>query len=132
MKIAASIARVLLGLMFVVFGLNGFLHFIQQPPPPPGLAGQFLGALGGSHYMVPVFGLQLISGALFLVNRYVPLALTLIAPVIVNILLYHVLMAPQGLAPGVVVAFLWLIVWFQFRLAFAPILRAQPLESELA
>lgn len=129
MKIAATIARVLLGLLFVVFGLNGFLHFIPQPPPPPGLASQFLGALAGSHYMVPVFGLQLISGVLFLVNRYVPLALTLIAPVIVNILLYHGLMASSGIGPGVVVGLLWLVVWTEFRWAFAGILQAKPLGS---
>jgi uncharacterized membrane protein YphA (DoxX/SURF4 family) len=93
MKIAALIARNLLGLMFVVFGLNGFLHFIPQPPPPAGLASQFLGALGASHYMVPVFALQLVGGALLLANRFVPLALVLLGPVIANILLFHVLMA---------------------------------------
>lgn len=129
MKIAASIARVLLGLVFVIFGLNGFLHFITQPPPPPGLAMQFLGALVDSHYMVPVFALQLISGVLFLCNLYVPLALTLIAPVIVNILLYHGLMAPSGIGPGIVVSVLWLVVWCHFRSAFAGILQAKPVEE---
>jgi putative oxidoreductase len=125
MKIAHSIARVLLGLLFVVFGANGFLHFIPQPPPPPGLAGQFLGALAGSGYMVPVFALQLVAGVLFLAGRYVPLALTIIAPVIVNILLFHALMAPAGIAPGVVVALLWLVVWFGNRGAFAALFQAK-------
>ena len=122
MKTATIIARVLLGLMFVVFGLNGFLHFLPQPPMPPGLALQFLGALAASHYMVPVFVLQLVSGLLFLANRYVPLALTLIGPVIVNILLFHLSMNPGGIVPGLVVTVLWSIVFYSYRAAFAGIL----------
>ena len=119
MKIATHIARVLLGLMFLVFGLNGFLHFIPQPPPPAGPASQFLGALGASHYMVPVFALQLIGGVLLLANRFVPLALVLLGPIIVNILLYHSLMAPAGLPPGVVAMVLWSVVFYSVRSAFA-------------
>lgn len=119
MRIAAHIARVLLGLMFLVFGLNGFLHFISQPPPPAGTASQFLGALGASHYMVPVFALQLIGGVLLLANRFVPLALVLLGPIIVNILLYHSLMAPAGLPPGVVALVLWSVVFYSVRSAFA-------------
>ena len=119
MKIATLIARYLLGLMFLVFGLNGFLHFIPQPPPPAGLASQFLGALAASHYMIPVFSLQVIGGVLLLANRFVPLALVLLGPVIVNILLYHFLMAPAGLLPGVVALALWLVVFYGVRSAFA-------------
>lgn len=122
MKIAALIARNLLGLMFVVFGLNGFLHFIPQPPPPAGSAMQFLGALSASGYMVPVFGLQIIGGALLLANRFVPIALVLLGPVIVNILLYHALMAPQGLPPAMVALVLWLLVFSAVRSAFAGVL----------
>jgi hypothetical protein len=118
-KLGTPIARNLLGLMFLVFGLNGFLHFIPQPPPPAGTAGQFLGALGASHYMVPVFLLQVIGGALLLSNRFVPLALVLLGPVIVNILLYHVLLAPAGLPPGMVALVLWLVVFVGVRSAFA-------------
>jgi putative oxidoreductase len=88
MKRAATLARWLLGLVFLAFGLNGFLHFIPMPPPP-GVAGQFLGALFVSHYLVVVFLLQLIPAALLLLNRFVPLALTLLGPVIVNIVLFH-------------------------------------------
>ena len=80
MKYAFVIARVLLGLVFTVFGLNAFLHFFPNPPVP-GLAGQFMGALLGSHYYVIAFGTELIGGALLLSNRYVPLALTLLGPV---------------------------------------------------
>ena len=121
MKIVTLVARNLLGLMFVVFGLNGFLHFIPRPPPPTGTAGQFLGALGASHYMMPVFLLQLIGGALLLSNRFVPLALVLLGPVIVNILMYHVLMDPAGLPPGMVALVLWLVVFSWVRSAFASV-----------
>jgi putative oxidoreductase len=119
MKITTVIARYLLGLTFLVFGLNGFLHFIPQPPPPSGPAGQFLGALFVSNYLVVVFLLQLIPAVLLLVNRYVPLALTLLAPIIVNILLFHVLMAPSGILPGIVVTVLWIVVFLSVRSAFA-------------
>ena len=90
MKILNKVSRFLLGLIFLIFGLNGFLHFIPMPPPS-GVAGQFFGALFVSNYLVPIFGLQVISGALLLVNRFVPLALTILAAIIVNILLFHVL-----------------------------------------
>lgn len=119
MRIASLIARILLGLMFLIFGLNGFLHFIPQPPPPAGVAGQFLSALAASHYLVLVFLLQLVGGALLLANRFVPLALVLLGPVIVNILLYHALMAPAGLPPGIVALVLWLVVFTSVRSAFA-------------
>lgn len=122
MKIVTLIARNLLGLMFVVFGLNGFFHFLPMPPPPAGLAGQYMSALGGSHYFAPVFLLQLIGGVLLLANRYVPLALVLLGPVIVNILLYHVLMDPKGLPPGLVALALWLVVFYAVRPAFAGVL----------
>jgi hypothetical protein len=119
MKIATHAARLLLGILFLVFGLNGFLHFIPMPPPPPGVAGQFLGALFVSHYLVPVFLLQVVPAVLLLVNRYVPLALTLLGPVIVNILLFHALMAPSGLPLALVAALLWCAVAYSVRPAFA-------------
>jgi putative oxidoreductase len=77
MKIAVLIARILLGLLFLVFGLNGFLHFIPMPPPA-GLAGQYMGALFVSHYLVVVFLLQVVGGALLLAGRYIPLGLLLL------------------------------------------------------
>ena len=88
MRVASLIARYLLGLIFLVFGLNGFFHFIPMPPAT-GTAGQFMGAMFVSHYLVVVFLLQVIPAILLLINRYVPLALTLLAPVIVNIFLFH-------------------------------------------
>ncbi len=125
MKVVPLVARSLLGLMFVVFGLNGFLHFIHQPPPPPGLAAQYLGLLSQTHYMVPVLLLQTVGGALLLANHFVPLALVLLGPVIVNILLYHSLMAPQGLPPGIVALILWLVVFYSVRPAFAGVFAAK-------
>lgn len=121
MKIITLIARLLLGLIFVVFGLNGFLHFIPQPPPPPGLAQDFFAVMFKSHYMVLPFALQIAGGALLLLNRFVPLALVLLGPVVVNILLFHVLLAPAGIGPGLVTAILWSVVFFQVRAAFGGI-----------
>jgi hypothetical protein len=122
MKIAALIARYLLGLIFLVFGLNGFLHFIPMPPPA-GIAGQYLGALFVSHYMVPVFLLQVIAAVLLLANRFVPLALTLLAPIIVNIVLFHSLMAPEGLPMAIIVTILWTFSALGVRTAFAGLLQ---------
>lgn len=117
MKTAFTIARVLLGLLFTVFGLNGFLHFIPMQPPT-GLAGQYMGALFVSHYLAVVFLVELIGGLLLLVNRYVPLALLLLGPVVVNILLFHSLLAPEGLPLALIAALLWLVIFAGVRQAF--------------
>jgi putative oxidoreductase len=124
MKIAVLISRVLLGLLFLVFGLNGFFQFIHMPPPT-GLAGQYIGALFASHYYVVIFLLQVVSGALLLANRYVPLALLLVGPVLVNIVLFHSFMAPEGLPLALVASVLWLIVFAGVRKAFAGVFVAQ-------
>jgi len=118
------ISRVLLGLIFIIFGLNGFLNFIHMPPPK-GLAGQYFGVLFVSHYLIPVFLLQLIGGGLLLANRFVPLALALLAPVIVNILLFHCLMAPEGLPLASITALLWAIIFLRRRSAFAGLFAAR-------
>jgi len=110
MKIAALIARILLGLVFLVFGLNGFLRFIPSGPMPTGVAGQFLGALMESHFVWMVSAFQVLGGVLLLVNRYVPLALVILAAEIVNIFFFHLLMAPSGLPLAIVVVILWGIV----------------------
>ena len=122
MRMAATVCRYVLGLLFTVIGLNGFLQFLPAPPLPP-LAGQFLGVLVASHFMVPIFLLQIVCGLLFFANRFVPLALTMIAPVIVNILLYHVLMNPAGSVPGLIAAICWWLVFLRVRPAFDGILR---------
>jgi uncharacterized membrane protein YphA (DoxX/SURF4 family) len=110
MKIAAMIARLLLGLIFLVFGLNGVHPFLPMPPPPSGLAGQFMIALAASHYYVVIALVQVIGGLLLLVNRFVPLALIILGAVIVNILCFHIFMAPSGLPGAIVVAVLWVVV----------------------
>ena len=119
MKIVALIARILLGLMFFVFGLNGFLHFIPMGPMPTGVAGEFTAALIASHYMYIVAALQVLGGLLLLVGRYVPLGLTILGPVIVNILLFHILMAPKQIPMAIVVTILWAIVALRNKQYFA-------------
>lgn len=120
MKAVVLIARLLLGLMFLVFGLNFFFHFIPAPPPP-GIAGQYFGALYESHYLLFIGGVQVVGGVLLLINRYVPLALTILAPVIVNILLFHSLMFPHGLVPPTLATVCWFILFFHLREHFAGI-----------
>jgi hypothetical protein len=121
MKITSVIARFLLGLIFLIFGLNGFLHFIPMPPLT-GVAGQFMGALFVSHFLSVIFVIQLIGAVLLLVNRFVPLALTFLAPIIVNVLLFHILMAPSGLPLALVVTVLWVIVFLSVQSAFSGLL----------
>ena len=121
MKIVILISRLLLGLTFVVFGLNGFLNFLNMGPLPTGLAGQFMGALFLSHYYWVVAVLQIVGGALLLVNRFVPLGLVLLGPIIVNIICYHVFLNPSGALPAVVVTVLWFIVFYAKRQYFSGI-----------
>ena len=118
MKIAALISRILLGLVFVVFGLNGFLNFIKGPLPS-GVAGQFLGALMQSHFVLVISAVELVGGALLLANRYVPLALVLLGPVIVNIFFYHLLMDRSGLIIAIVVIILWGLIALRHRQYFS-------------
>jgi len=124
MKIAALIARFLLGIIFVVFGANGFLHFIPMPPMPPSTATTFVTILMSTHYALIVSGIQLVGGALLLVNKFVPLGLTLLGPVIVNIFLYHALMEPKGLPLAMIVVVLWAVEFWYHKKAFAGILSA--------
>jgi len=124
MKIIATIARIILGCMFVVFGLNIFLQFLHMPPPPSGPAGDFVKALFVSHYVYAVGALQVVGGALCLAGRFVPLGLTLLGPVIVNILLFHILLDPAGLPMAIVVSALALIVLWHHRAAFAGLVKS--------
>jgi putative oxidoreductase len=124
MRVAGLTARYLLGLIFLVFGANGFLHFIPMPPPS-GVAGQFMGALFVSHVLVVVFLLELIPAILLLVGRYVPLALVLLGPVIVNIFLFHAFMAPSGLPLAIVVVILWVLTAWSVRPAFEGIFQSK-------
>jgi putative oxidoreductase len=124
MKTASVIARYLAGLIFFVMGLNGFLHFIPFPPPA-GVAGQFMGALYVSHYLWVIFAFQLVAGALLLVNRYVPLAVAMLAPVLVNVITFHVLMAPSGLPMALFVALLWAVIFIDVRPVFSGLFQSR-------
>jgi len=106
--------------------LNGFLHFIPMPPPKGVLAGQFAGAIFASHYWVVVFGIQVLGGVLLLVNLYVVLALVLLGPVIVNIVFFHALMAPEGIPLATVVVILWAILAVRYKQYLSPIFVQRP------
>lgn len=123
MRIAVIIARTLLGLVFLIFGLNGFLHFIPNPPPLPA-AGQFFGALFATGYMPKlIFGTQVVGGALLLLGAAVPFALVILAPVIVNVIFFHIYLSPvpAQFVPAVIVAALELFLAWYYRAAFAPL-----------
>jgi uncharacterized membrane protein YphA (DoxX/SURF4 family) len=123
MKIATIIARVLLGLVFVIFGSNAFLHFIPMGEMPKGLAGEFVHAFAESGYVYVIGGLQLIAGLLLLIGRFVPLALTILGAIIVNIWIFHLFMAPEGLPPAIIVTILELFLVWRYRDAFVGIVR---------
>lgn len=124
MRFASVIARYLAGVIFLVMGLNGFLNFIPLPPPG-GIAAQFMGALYVSHYLWVIFAFQVIAGVLLLVNRYVPLAVAILAPVVVNILTFHALMAPSGLPMALFVALLWIVIFIEVRPAFSGLFQSR-------
>jgi len=117
MKIVTLIVRVLLGLVFFVFGLNGFVGFFPMPPLA-GVAGAFIGALASSHYLYLVSGTQLIAGVLLLINRFVPLALAMLAPVLANILAYHLTMQLEGLPLALITTLLWALLVWRYRAHF--------------
>lgn len=121
MKIAGLVARILLGIMFVVFGLNGFLLFFPVPPDLPPLMQQFNGAMFTSHYMWMTSGVQVLCGVLLLLDRYVPLALVVLAAVLVNILTIHITMMPAGLPPAILATILWFLTAWPIRAQFAPL-----------
>ena len=126
MRIIVIIARVLLGLVFFVFGLNGLHPFMQNPPAPPAAAA-FFGALLATHYMFfLIFGSQVLGGALLLLGIAVPFALTILAPVIVNILFFHSFLSPDLLPLAVVVAAFELFLAWYYRAAFAPLFSSAP------
>jgi putative oxidoreductase len=125
MKIVSVISRYLLGLIFTVFGLNGFLNFIHQPPPANPLAMQFFVAISSSHFAAFFFAVQLIGGLLLLSGFFVPLALTLLAAELYNILAFHLTLAP-GAAPALVACVLWVLVFLQYQESFKGIFAAKP------
>ena len=124
MKILTIVVRMLLGLVFVFFGSNAFFHFLPMPPPPETLAGDYTKVFLASGYVYVIAAFQLLSGLLLLIGVFVPLALTILAAIIVNILTFHALMAPESIGPGVVVALLELFLLWRYRAAFSLFLLA--------
>lgn len=119
-----SVARTILGLLFVAFGLNDFVPFIPNPPSIPSYAGTFFGTMVQSHFSYFVFGVQLIAGLLLVVNRFVPLALVMLAAVIANIIAFHITMWPASLVPlPLVVTVLWFVVAWRYRDKLNPLLQ---------
>jgi putative oxidoreductase len=126
MRITSIVARYLLGLTFTVFGLNGFLNFIRQPPPTNPIAIQFLVSVSESHFAAFFFAMQLLGGLLLLSGYFVPLALTILAAELYNILAFHLTLAPASIPPALVACVLWVLVFLQYRESFQGIFRAKP------
>jgi putative oxidoreductase len=126
MRIASIFARYLLGLIFTVFGLNGFLQFIHQPPPTNPLAMQFLVSVSASHFAAFFFAMQVVGGLLLLAGYFVPLALTVLAAELYNILAFHLTLSPATIGPALVASILWVLVFVQYRENFKGIFRAKP------
>jgi uncharacterized membrane protein YphA (DoxX/SURF4 family) len=122
-------ARLLLGLVFLVFGLNGFLGFLPQPELPA-QAGAFAGALAATGYMFPLLkGLEVLAGLALLSNRFVPLALTVLAPIVVNIVLFHTFLAPPNPVTFLVLGLELYLAW-AYRDAFRGVVRADAAPAE--
>ncbi len=126
MAIVFLVARILLGLMFTVLGLNGFLHFLPTPHLDP-LVAEFFTVLSQSHYYVFIFAVQLIAGLLLLTGQFVPLALVLLGAVLANIWTFHITMQPAGFPMPLLATVLWVIVAWPLRATFAPIFARRPL-----
>ena len=126
MKIATLVARILLGLLFFVFGLNNILHFMPTPAMPPSDATTFATILMNSHYMTFVGLLMVIAGLLLLVGRFVPLALVLLGPILVNILLFHFLLQHGGAAIGLVATVLEIFLIIVYRKSFYTLFHPAP------
>ena len=123
MKIATIIARTLLGLIFVVFGLNAFFNFIPMPPPKGELAGDFMKALFVSHYLYAVKCFEISGGLILLSGRFTALGLTLVGPVIINILFFHTFLDPSGLPLAAILSVLALFLLWRNKSAFAGLVR---------
>ncbi|MBL4847338.1 MAG: DoxX family protein [Planctomycetes bacterium] len=126
---APHAARLLLGLIFVVFGLNGFLNFIPIPPPT-GAAAEFMGGLAAAGYFFPLLkGTEIVVGLALLSNRFVPLALVVLAPITINIVAFNIL-EPAGLPLAILIVGLQGGLAWYHRAAFRPLLTAVSADRE--
>jgi uncharacterized membrane protein YphA (DoxX/SURF4 family) len=123
MRIATVIAKVLLGLGFIVFGADGFLHFMPSPALPEGTAKDFMGALAATPYFLVVKGLEVAGGALILGGRLAPLGLLILGPILVNIFLFDLFMFPMGLPVVLILGALALFIGWRHKEHFAPFFR---------
>ncbi len=123
MKVVTIIVRILLGLVFTFFGATGFLRFLPMPELPHNLAGEFMHAFLASGYVYAIAACQVIGGLLLLIGRFVPLGLTILGPVIVNIVFFHVFLAAEGLPLALIIAALFLFLLWRYWSAFAAIVR---------
>ena len=124
MKIASTVARILLGMLFVFAASLSFVF--SSPPPQPGLAGVVNHALYASHWILFVASVQLLIGISFLSNRFVPVALIMLAAFLYNSFAYHLATSPMVLPLWLVFVILWLLVALPYRALFAPIFAAKP------
>jgi uncharacterized membrane protein YphA (DoxX/SURF4 family) len=124
-RIATAIIRILLGVIFLVFGLNGFLNFMPQPKDLPQEIITISGALMKAGYLAVVSGAEVLIAVLLLTNSFVPLALALLAPIIVGILTFHIFVAPATIVPGLIVTVMELYLAWSYRGAFRPMLQAK-------
>ncbi|MEO7988518.1 MAG: hypothetical protein ABI663_03195 [Chryseolinea sp.] len=121
-SISAIAARILLGLIYFVFGLNFFFHFIPTPPPHGGVADAFTGGLFQSGYFFPMLkGIEVVLGALLLIGFFVPLALLILAPISINILLFHAFLAPDNTIMGIVIVFVHIYLFWAYRDYYKPL-----------
>lgn len=133
-RFATHLPRLLLGLIFTVFGAAGLFHLLPEQPLPEGIAGTYVQALSGTYLFTLVKLTELVAGLMLLSNRLVPLGAVLLAPVVVNIVAFHALVLKTGLPlPLVIVALLGVLAW-QHRAAYRPLFatakpqaRVQPL-----
>jgi uncharacterized membrane protein YphA (DoxX/SURF4 family) len=128
LKIASLIARLLLGALMVFVGANHLFNFLPKQSLPPGVAGQFLGAMIATGYMDIVGVIEVVTGLLLLINRFVPLALAVLGPVIVNIFIVNLLMAPKALPIAILVIILWILAAYRVRTALLPLLQQRVAE----
>lgn len=124
-RIVTAIVRILLGLMFLVFGLNGFLNFMPAPKDLPQEILNVMGALMQAGYLSVVSGAEVLIAVMLLANRFVPLALAMLAPIVVGIITFHVAMAPATIGPGIVVLLMELYLAWAYRSSFRPMLRSK-------
>ena len=127
MRNAVTVSRIVIGLLFLLAGASGFFLIQSPPAAPPGLAGQFQNIFFQSRWVLFVDGVEFIAGALLLANRFVPVALLLLAGVLPNILVFHITMMPMGIFPGLIATLLWFVVALQYRSLFAPLFVSRPL-----